>query len=71
MIEKGDRIFYWKDNWLGTPLVEALNIPKEAHKYLNSKVVDLIDNFSWRISNIITTCVPELVVDILLVTIPK
>lgn len=61
MIGKGDRISYWKDNWLGVPLIDAMNIPMEAHKYLTSRVSDVIDSYSWIIPNVIAECVMDLV----------
>ncbi|MCH83425.1 ribonuclease H protein [Trifolium medium] len=67
----GDKILYWRDNWLGTPLVEILNIPIAVHKLLNTKVVEMINNFSWIIPNDIAALDPQLVTKIKNIIIPR
>lgn len=61
IIENGERIYFWKDNFLGIPLVEALHVPQSAHKLLDSKASELIGRFAWRILNAIAECNPEVV----------
>ncbi|XP_019432659.1 PREDICTED: uncharacterized protein LOC109339643 [Lupinus angustifolius] len=42
-------INFWKDNWLGDPLVELLDIPPHLHSSLHAKVDDFIHNSNWII----------------------
>jgi hypothetical protein len=70
-IGKGESISYWKDNWLGVPLVEAMNIPPRTFKHLNSQVLEMIENFSWVIPSNIVERDPTLVAKIVSTVIPR
>jgi hypothetical protein len=44
LVENGIDIQCWTDNWLGSPLVNLLNMPPYVHKDFNSTVHIMISN---------------------------
>ncbi|XP_019454478.1 PREDICTED: uncharacterized protein LOC109355707 [Lupinus angustifolius] len=60
LIGDGKNTNFWKDNWLGMPLVDSLHIPKECHSTLHAKVADFIDGNTWIIPSIILSFYPEI-----------
>lgn len=66
-----NNIYYWKDDLLRVPLMELLYNPRNAHHLLNSKVSDLLDNYVWRIPNIIVEHYPDVAYSISKVIIPR
>ncbi|XP_019432658.1 PREDICTED: uncharacterized protein LOC109339642 [Lupinus angustifolius] len=48
-------INFWKDNWLGDPLVELLDILPHLHSSFHAKVADFIHNSKWIIPDTLAT----------------
>ncbi|MCH80766.1 putative ribonuclease H protein, partial [Trifolium medium] len=71
IVGSGNQISYWKDNWLGVPLVEAMHIPLRAHKLLTARVSDLIEDFTWVIPTDIADFDSALVEKIMSTVIPR
>jgi hypothetical protein len=49
LIGSGKSILFWTDNWLGSPLVDTLNLPNNAPKSLTARVSSFITHGRWRI----------------------
>jgi hypothetical protein len=49
LIGSGQSVFFWTDNWLGTPLVYTLNVQHADPKFLTTKVAKFINHGRWRI----------------------
>jgi hypothetical protein len=54
LVGNGSTIKFRTDNWLGSPLVDLLNIPRRVHRHLNTKALEFcqslcLDNsFGYR-----------------------
>jgi ribonuclease HI len=68
LIGDGTRVFYWTDNWLGVPLLDALAIPHISP--LDTKVSDLILDKEWVIPPLLFELAPWLVEEVRGVTLP-
>ncbi|KAF1892575.1 hypothetical protein Lal_00011042, partial [Lupinus albus] len=51
---------FWKDNWLGDPLIDILDIPQETHDSMRAKVVDFIIDSKWIIPSYIASLFPQI-----------
>lgn len=49
LVGKGDKIQFWKDNWLGKILAETCNIVQSFLGFLNDKVNAFISNGAWNL----------------------
>lgn len=47
LVGSGDEINFWNDNWIGTPLVDLLNISPAVRPLLSSTVSDAIVDGQW------------------------
>ncbi|XP_019431610.1 PREDICTED: uncharacterized protein LOC109338761 [Lupinus angustifolius] len=53
VIASGKNISFWKDNWLGTPLVDLLSIPQNLQGLLKANISDYIQNSTWSIPKVL------------------
>lgn len=49
LVGNGNSIRFWKDNWLGEPIVDTCNIDLDCLGFLDDKVSDFIHNGSWNL----------------------
>ncbi|XP_019434441.1 PREDICTED: uncharacterized protein LOC109341090 [Lupinus angustifolius] len=71
LVGDGHNISFWKDNWLGCPLVDSMNIPTEMHNSLLASVVDFISGSKWIIPSLIVDLFPGIAIQISKTRIPK
>ncbi|XP_019425141.1 PREDICTED: uncharacterized protein LOC109334024 [Lupinus angustifolius] len=69
LIGAGHQINFWKDNWLGEPLVELMNIPQELHSSLLSSVACFRQGNSWTIPSFMNRFFPNIIEKIAKTTI--
>ncbi|XP_019430034.1 PREDICTED: uncharacterized protein LOC109337509 [Lupinus angustifolius] len=60
IVGSGDSINFWKDNWLGQPIVDQLNIPHELHRDLHATVADFTNGYNWNIPTTLANHCPEI-----------
>ncbi|XP_045802237.1 uncharacterized protein LOC123895796 [Trifolium pratense] len=49
LLDNGEEINFWNDNWCGAPLADQFNIPFQTSQLLSSIVSDYILNGQWNI----------------------
>ncbi|KAK9287181.1 hypothetical protein L1049_015592 [Liquidambar formosana] len=59
-IGKGESVNFWKDNWLGQPVCDELNIDQALLPHLNASVSSFICNDSWALPSNFMSTYPEL-----------
>lgn len=69
LVGKGDKIHFWKDKWLSSPITQILNI-QDKDLPLSTKVADLIHNNSWRLPPLFKHHFPHISAQIEAVTLP-
>lgn len=69
LVGKGDKIHFWKDKWLSSPITQILNI-QDKDLPLSTKVADLINNNSWRLPPLFKHHFPHISAQIEAVTLP-
>ncbi|XP_019433519.1 PREDICTED: uncharacterized protein LOC109340310 [Lupinus angustifolius] len=60
VVGNGLIINFWKDNWLGQPIVDQLNIPQDLHKDLHATVTDFTNGSKWTIPTLLANFCPEI-----------
>lgn len=60
VVGNGLSINFWKDNWLGQPIVDQLNIPQDLHKDLHATVTDFTNGSKWTIPTLLANFCPEI-----------
>ncbi|XP_019447391.1 PREDICTED: uncharacterized protein LOC109350622 [Lupinus angustifolius] len=60
LIGDGNQVNFWKDSWIGDPLVYTLNISQHVHESLTSNVADFISGARWRIPAVLARKAPEI-----------
>ncbi|CAL0334765.1 unnamed protein product [Lupinus luteus] len=60
LVGDGKSTNFWKDNWLGVPLIDYLQIPKHLHCLLHAKVADFLQGPNWLIPSNLMAAVPDL-----------
>jgi hypothetical protein len=61
---------FWTDNWLGSPLVELLNLPHNVWPRLTAPVSSYVRHGAWHIPDCITEIDPSIAQQIKRVTLP-
>ncbi|XP_019418585.1 PREDICTED: uncharacterized protein LOC109329372 [Lupinus angustifolius] len=69
LVGEGKSINFWLDNWLGSTLVNSLNIPIEFHPSLLAKVADFTHDYKWTIPKLIHDLFPQIASSIADITI--
>ncbi|KAF1878656.1 hypothetical protein Lal_00047327 [Lupinus albus] len=64
LVGDGVKISFWKENWLGSALVDLFNILAEFQVYLAAKVADFVNQSTWTIPRAIAETYPLVVKDI-------
>ncbi|XP_019422999.1 PREDICTED: uncharacterized protein LOC109332473 [Lupinus angustifolius] len=59
LIGNGKDTSFWRDNWIGSPIVDLLNIPDHIHPKLISSVADFSANNAWTIPQELFDKFPE------------
>ncbi|XP_057786898.1 uncharacterized protein LOC131004240 [Salvia miltiorrhiza] len=65
-IDRGDCVYFWKDDWQGYKLVDRLRIPTYMHKFLNFSVHDYFHDGVWHFTAAFVNRFPDVVADIIL-----
>ncbi|XP_019433032.1 PREDICTED: uncharacterized protein LOC109339940, partial [Lupinus angustifolius] len=60
LVGDGNQVSFWRDNWMGTPLVDTLHIPLHLHNCLTSSVADFILDDRWRLHAALVRFAPDL-----------
>ncbi|XP_019433785.1 PREDICTED: uncharacterized protein LOC109340530 [Lupinus angustifolius] len=69
LVGEGKSINFWLDNWLGTILVDSINIPDEVHPSLLAKVADFTHHYKWTIPKLIHDLFPQIASNITIIFI--
>ncbi|XP_057803439.1 uncharacterized protein LOC131018751 [Salvia miltiorrhiza] len=65
-IDRGECVYFWKDDWLGYKLVDRLRIPSYMHEFLNFSMQDYFHDGVWHLTAAFVDRFPDVVADILL-----
>jgi hypothetical protein len=69
VVGDGNLIYFWKDNWLGEPLVNSLLLPDQLHSDLDMFVADFITEGQWFVPSYFCRKFPTVVNQILNITL--
>ncbi|KAF1877242.1 hypothetical protein Lal_00012013 [Lupinus albus] len=64
LVGDGSRVRFWKDKWIGSALVDRLNIPTELHASLVATVADYVSQSIWTIPRVLAETFPTVVEEI-------
>lgn len=70
LVGKGDAVRFWKDNWLGVPIVASCNIDESSLDFLNDKVAAFISNGVWNLPASFQRTYPNVTHSILSTVLP-
>ncbi|XP_042479159.1 uncharacterized protein LOC122060066 [Macadamia integrifolia] len=72
MIGNGDSINFWSDKWLGgKSILELVGLEGESSLLCKGKVSDFIDNFKWKLPNVISPLLHDIFEKIRTIKIPS
>ncbi|KAF1864426.1 hypothetical protein Lal_00021848 [Lupinus albus] len=69
LVGVGDKVNFWKENWLGAALVDQMSILASLHSSLVARVSDFVWNSTWTIPKVFAEAFPDVVQDIVQVNI--
>ncbi|KAF1895667.1 hypothetical protein Lal_00041948 [Lupinus albus] len=61
LVGVGDKVNFWKENWLGAALVDQMRISASLHSSLVARVSDFVWNSSWSIPKVFAEAFPHVV----------
>ncbi|XP_042474834.1 uncharacterized protein LOC122056934 [Macadamia integrifolia] len=72
MIGNGDSINFWSDKWLGgKSILELVGLEGESSLLCKGKVSDFIENFKWKLPNVISPLLHDIFEKIRTIKIPS
>lgn len=57
----GERINFWKDQQCGNPFTNVLNIPSSISHLLSEMILDFIQDFQWKVPQVVSIAFPLII----------